>query len=879
MIYTQDGRSIAINTPLGKDRLLLAGLRGEEHLSKAFRFDLDLLSEDHEIAPADLIGKRVAIRIRDAHDGVRWINGMVSEFAAGWLTQGGLRQYKAVVVPWLWFLGQHTDCRIFQFQTVLDIVNTVFGEFGFSGDYDITHVKDAHPEWEYATQYQESTFTFITRLLEHEGIFWYFRHSEDRHMLCLADQNQGFVDGAVPEVDVDASGSKLGWVTDWYHRYRFHPGHFSTSDYDYLNPSTPLLSNRTLVMPVPLMDKYERYEWPGDYFTNEDGELLVRYRMEEAEASYHHVEGASTCPSFTPGTRITLKTHPDKKEVGKAYALLSVRHQAEERSYLARDAGPSFYRNSFEAFPLVSTVTGGPIMYRPPRVTPTPQIAGYQTAVVVAPSGHDPKVAYEDGQARVKVQFHWDRHGAKNDTSSCWLRVMSPWAGKNYGDVKLPLPGSEVVIAFQEGDPDRPVIIGCLYNGDNRTPTWERSAGENTTSNTIDQGGNSIRTESKEGQESVALSSPQASAQIHIGKLNAAPTVPPLPLNFPGTAGGAVSSGSTSDSSSGDTGSSGTESTQAAARQPGGRPHRRKLGEVLARFGSTQAGAGPDGTSSQQQMTTSSTYTSYDSTKNEESAQEAEDAIEDSGAVFYCYGPSIDYSEYKLTYVNGDSISVIIGDTYKYVDGNDWSYQKGSKYSEVAGHQASISWGAKASADFGLSASWLLGLSYRVTTALQVVAEGPAKMTAVVGSEVKIIGGPTAAALAASSLYLMPVAVNPIVMAEIALATAGLAYFAASSTEFKFYPTALVAEAGFMKAGSIISKNEVVGKDFKGAGMLNGLYGAIEKAAVGVVEATAADSKVKGSELGARGAELESAATDMKTKVAKMNFSGINGLF
>lgn len=870
MAYTQENRGIAIHTPLGPDRLLLTGLRGEEHVCRPFRFDVDMLSEDPGIGPGDLVGKKVSIRINDIDGRVRWIHGMVSAFAAGWLTHGGLRQYQATVVPWFWFLSQHVDCRIFQQRTVIDIAETIFGEFGFAGDYDLSHIKDAHPEWEYCTQYQESTFHFLTRLFEHEGIFWYFRHAQDRHVLCLADQNQGFTNGELREIEVDPAGGRLGSVTDWYHRYRFHPGRFATSDYNYLEPGTPLLSTRNLVAPVPLMNEFERYEWPGDYFDAADGDALVRYRMEEAEADWHRVEGASTCPSFAAGTRVALKGHPNPKEDGKEYAFLSVRHHAEERSYLTRDAEPSTYRNTFEVFPLVSAVTGGPISYRPARVTRTPQITGFQTAIVTAPPDHDPKVAFEDEHARVKILFHWDRHGRKDETSSCWLRVSSPWAGKNYGDVKLPLPGSEVIVAFQEGDPDRPVILGCLYNGENRTPTWERDSSENTSTNTIDQGGNAIRTESKEGQEQISLSSPQAGSQMKLGNMSGAPAVPELPLNFPGTPGGAVG-GSTSGSSS---------STQATARQEPAR-RRRGLGEFLSGYASDQAGADRDGGSTQQEMTTGVTpedYESYDSTKDAEGTQEQ---VEDAGVFFWAAGPNIDYNEYKLTYVNGDSISVVIGDSYKYIKGNELSFQLGGKYTEIYGGSVSVFWGAKTTADMSVATSLTMGISQRVTCAAQFIAEGPYKLTNVAGTEMKVIGGPGAAIMAGIAIATVGVAsaANAGVAAAAAGATVILAAAGAGSAEMKLYPTGSVLEAGLMKAVAVLAEKKATAEEIQAHGFISSLRVAAKDAALAVTKATGSHSKLEGSAIHAHTAKMETAASALKSRAADLGFNGLTGMF
>jgi type VI secretion system secreted protein VgrG len=495
--YTQDKRLIAVTTPLGKDVLLLTAFSGEEALSRLFTYQLEMLSANDAIAATDLVGKSVTWLVRGSGRPVRYFNGFVSRFAAGATQIRGLRRYRAEVVPWLWFLTRTADCRIFQKKTAPEIVQQIFKDLGFTA-YE-SNLRGTYRKRDYCVQYRETDFHFVSRLLEEEGIFYFFRHDNGGHTLVLADQKTAYKNCLESEVEGSVAPHITGQVTSWEHRYEFRSGKWAQTDYNFETPSTSLMSRMSSVVRLPGNEKYEVYDYPGLYLKKPEGDDLTRIRMEEEEAAYDVVSGTSSCPSFTLAGKFKLKTYASASEKGKTYAITSIRHFAAEGSYTPEEDKSQDYGNSFTCIP--ESVT-----FRPPRVTAKPLIHGPQTAVVVGPSGEE---IYTDKYGRIKVQFFWDREGKKDENSSCWIRLAQKWAGKNWGMVFLPRIGQEVVVEFLEGDPDRPLITGCLYNAD-QMPVYELPTHQTqsvlksrSTKNGQPENFNELRFEDKKGSEDV----------------------------------------------------------------------------------------------------------------------------------------------------------------------------------------------------------------------------------------------------------------------------------------------------------------------------------------------------------------------------------------
>jgi len=464
MALQQANRALKLNTPLGEDVLLLTAFEGHEELSRLFSYQLEMISDDNAIEATDIVGKNVTFSIEMADDTPRYFNGFVSRFVAGDEDDQGRRNYRAEVIPWLWFLTRTTDCRIFQNKTVPEIIEQIFGDLGFS-DYEVSQIKGAHPKWDYRVQYRESDFEFVSRLMEQEGIFYFFRHEDGKHTLVLADHKGAYETAAEDEVDFphDSSAQAVAdHITLWEHAWEFRTGKWAHTDYNFETPSNSLMTTEQTVIDLPDSSKYEFYEYPGEYGTTGDGTPLAKLRMEEEEVGYDVVHASSRCKSFSPGFTFSIGQHRISSEEGKSYVVTSIRHSATEPMAYETGTGTvaEDYSNTFTCIP-------DSVAFRPARTTPKPVMRGCQTAIVTGPAGEE---IYPDKYGRVKTQFHWDREGKKDENTSCWIRVSQIHAGKGWGAIDIPRIGEEVIVDFLEGDPDRPIIIGRVYHAESMPP-------------------------------------------------------------------------------------------------------------------------------------------------------------------------------------------------------------------------------------------------------------------------------------------------------------------------------------------------------------------------------------------------------------------------
>jgi type VI secretion system secreted protein VgrG len=461
MAYQQENRFIKLKTPLGEDVLLLQGFTGREGISQLFKFSLDLLSDKNSIAFKDIIGQNVTITVTLADSKERYFNGFVSRFAqSGSSTR--FTNYHMEIVPWPWFLTRIADCRIFQNMTIPDIIQKVFQSRGFS-DFkkSLTGSYDAR---EYCVQYRETDFNFISRLMEQYGIFYYFEHADGKHTMVLADSpsahqscpNQSSANYNMTAGDLDSEDV----VTSWNMEQELRTGKFSMTDYNFETPGANLMSNEPTVVSVGGNSKFEIYDYPGDFLNQSQGGKLAKVRMQEEEASHLVAHGSSVCRAFTSGYKFDLKEHY-RDDVNSSYVLTEIQHVASvSGSYDHSEAVGAYYSNHFNCIPAA-------VPFRPPRITPKPFVQGPQTALVVGKSGEE---IWVDKYGRIKVQFYWDRQGKKDENSSCWMRVSQPWGGKGWGAMWIPRMGQEVVVSFEEGDPDRPFISGRVYNADQTVP-------------------------------------------------------------------------------------------------------------------------------------------------------------------------------------------------------------------------------------------------------------------------------------------------------------------------------------------------------------------------------------------------------------------------
>ena len=486
----REDRLLAIDTSLGKDKLVLTELSGEEEISQPFLFTATMRSEDPDIKPESLIGSKVTIWIKRETMEPIPISGVVRSLSSASVDVRGFREYRAEIVPWLWFLSCTTDCRIFQNLTFPKIIETIFGEYGFT-DYEMSGLTGTYQSLDFCVQYRETALAFISRWMEELGIFYFFRHEANRHVMVLGDQNRAFK----PVVEKDAlfgdhSGSN---IAQWRHSYQFRSGRYAHKDFAFKTPSQDLSTKESSLLKLQRASAFELYDYPGGYTQKGDGQQLTRVRMEEHEAAYHTVSGASICASFFAGGKFTMTQHHLEAEEKQEYVLRRVVHRASDYRYITANIGPPSYDNTFEAFPSATK-------FRPASRTHWPIVQGPQTATVVGPPG---EIIHTDKHGRVKLQFHWDRRGKKDDKSSCWVRVSQNWAGKGWGGVFIPHVGQEVIVSYQEGDPDMPLVTGRVYNAENEKAI---SLPANKTQSSIqDHSGNSILMEGKGGSQKINI--------------------------------------------------------------------------------------------------------------------------------------------------------------------------------------------------------------------------------------------------------------------------------------------------------------------------------------------------------------------------------------
>ncbi len=495
MQITQDNRPLKIESPLGKDKLIVIGLAGEEMVNGLFEFQLDLVSPLMDIAPADLLGKEVVFSVQSAQKR-RFFGGVVSRFSAGAAISRELRAYRAEVVPELWLLTQRVDCRIFQNKTVPDIIADVLKEAGLP-PFEAVGLR-SHPEREYCVQYLETDFNFITRLMEDEGIFYFFRHSQGGHKLVLSDQTSAYFDIEEPEIELRGSGGAPASVSAWQRQHRFLSNRWAHHDFDFEVPTKNLLVDTRSVVRTGRSGNWEVFDWRGEYTEKPRGRNLAKTRMETLEASFTIVEGSGSCRFFAPGGKFKMTKHEVESEQGKLWVCASVYHSATDRSMFT-EGGVSGYSNSFACVP-------ADVLLRSTQKTRRPIIAGAQTAIVVGPAGEE---IWTDKYGRIRVQFHWDRKGKRDEKSSCWVRVAQSWAGEKWGLIFTPRIGMEVVVEFLDGDPDQPIVTGCAFNGDNMPP-WaakgsETRSGLKTRSSPHggEENANLLRFEDKKGSEEI----------------------------------------------------------------------------------------------------------------------------------------------------------------------------------------------------------------------------------------------------------------------------------------------------------------------------------------------------------------------------------------
>ncbi|HEY5604370.1 MAG TPA: type VI secretion system tip protein TssI/VgrG, partial [Gammaproteobacteria bacterium] len=458
--FTQDNRILTLTTPLAKNVLLAISLTGTESLSALFEYELKALSEDDAIDAKKIIGKSVTVTVNAKE--VRQIDGYVVRMAKGDIletgAEKGLRQYKMTLVPWLWFLSKRVNCRIFQEMTAVEVIEGILKDHDVIAKYQ-KKLKASYKKREYCVQFNESDLEFITRLMEEEGIAYYFLHDKGKHELVLVDQKNAYTDCAESKVDYTRGDLKATHIFDWDHQFAFTTGKWTATDYNFKTPATSLLAATPTIVDLPNIKQYEHYEYPGFYETASDGKTTADARMTAEEVPYDVVKGASNCSSFYAGGVFQLGKHESKSEIGK-YLITSLTIRATDDTFLSKEGASQGYTNSFQCIPAT-------VHYRPDVSVVKPVMRGPQTAIVVGNSGEEIHI---DQYSRIRVQFYWDRVGKLDAKSTCYIRVAQSFAGNKWGSQFIPRIGQEVIVNFLDGDPDRPIVTGAVYNADNMPP-------------------------------------------------------------------------------------------------------------------------------------------------------------------------------------------------------------------------------------------------------------------------------------------------------------------------------------------------------------------------------------------------------------------------
>lgn len=533
--YTQDNRPLSVKTPLGKDILLLTSISGHEAISQLFNFQLDMLAEDaSKVKFEKLLGQKITVALKLPNEKQRYFSGICKRVSQRGRSEGdAFTSFTMEIVPQFWLLTKRKQSRIFQHLPVYpDILKAVLA--GLDIDFEVQGT--FHPR-DYCVQYRESDFNFASRLMEEEGIYYFFKHTADGHKMIVANTPDSH-----PKFDEDSEKTLIyeeafGGFRDeyrilaWEKIQELRSGKYTLWDHCFELPHKHLegqvdileslqVGNIDHKLQVGDNDKLEIYDYPGAYAQRfdgvdkggadqssdlsnihpEDSDRTTKIRMQAETVPGLVIRGSSNCRHLVSGYQFTLDRHFD---ADGDYVLTELQHSARLTStdYRSGEEGEFAYENHFACIPFNIHLP-----FRPQQIAVKPTVKGTQTAVVVGPPGEE---IFTDKYGRVKVQFHWDREGKADADSSCWVRVAQSWAGKKWGSMFIPRVTMEVIVDFLEGDPDQPIVIGCVYNADMMPaytqPDEKTKSGVKTMSSKGGEGFNELRFEDKKGSEQVFI--------------------------------------------------------------------------------------------------------------------------------------------------------------------------------------------------------------------------------------------------------------------------------------------------------------------------------------------------------------------------------------
>lgn len=498
---SQTKRIVSLQTPLGPEKLAVVRFEAEEGLSELFEYRIDAISNEQNIDFDRAIGKNCSV-VFDSYGGVKRVfNGVLTE--AQW---SGVEQshdsYRLVLRPWLWLLGRKTDCRIFRDKNAIDVIEEVFDTGGFS-DFQVKASRGDYKKMEFCVQYRETDLAFVSRLMEEFGIYTYHEHGEGRHTLILADSRSchspvSIPGGRLPFVTLSGQDRRIEeHVTHWLAERRFRTGKIAFNDFDYMKPSANLKTDAQAAEGYA-KSKLEAYDYPGRYLEQDDGQKLAKVRLQAEQALDRRKHASGDAVSLFPGGLVTLKQHPtDDGE----YLVVRASHVFVSEGYRSGfgDASGEVYRGQYD-------LLSADRPFRAPQATPRPLVHGPQTGIVVARKGKEGEEIDVDEEGRIFVQFHWNRD---KDRISLPVRVAQTWSGKGWGSQFIPRVGQEVVIEFLEGDPDKPLVVGTVYNKDYRypyeMPAKKTQSGVKSDSSKGHNGYNEFMFEDKKGEETIRM--------------------------------------------------------------------------------------------------------------------------------------------------------------------------------------------------------------------------------------------------------------------------------------------------------------------------------------------------------------------------------------
>ncbi|SFU10954.1 type VI secretion system tip protein TssI/VgrG [Mesorhizobium sp. YR577] len=466
--FIQASRVLKVSSPLGEDQLLPERFSIDEGVSSLFEMRLSVRAKREAVKPEELIGRLVdvSVEIQQGEDdgGVRRpFNGLVTELSEGPPVTRGLRSYAMVLRPQMWLLSRRSDCRIWMDKTAVDIVETLFSEHGLPAP-DVSGVVTPPPAQHYSVQWNETDLDFLTRRFQEDGLFYWFSHEEGSHRLHIADAASSWGQPSPSahgegRVRLAQGSSDRNHITEWMRHYAYVPGQRAGADWNFETPRMVPGTMTPSLVQMPDATKRELYEFPARALTVEAAERAQKLRTQSIEADHDRVLGQSTSRVLEAGRRFTPYEVAHPERAYEEHVIVRIKHSVVDRSYETNANEPEF-RNEFEALPARVPLT-------PHRETKRPRIEGAQVAIVAGPSGEE---IHPDQYGRIKLWFPWDRRAKKDGSDTCWVRVGQNWAGGGWGGQIIPRIGMEVMVAFVDGDPDRPLVTGIVPNPNNKVP-------------------------------------------------------------------------------------------------------------------------------------------------------------------------------------------------------------------------------------------------------------------------------------------------------------------------------------------------------------------------------------------------------------------------